>query len=35
MGTLIQNGTVVTADRTEKADVLIEEGHDSRGAGGD
>jgi dihydropyrimidinase len=24
MGTLIQNGTVVTADRTDKADVLIE-----------
>src|ERR1700721_3214790 len=24
MGTLIQNGTVVTAERTEKADVLIE-----------
>ncbi|MGH9596670.1 MAG: dihydropyrimidinase, partial [Edaphobacter sp.] len=24
MGTLIQNGTVVTAERTERADVLIE-----------
>lgn len=24
MGILIQNGTVVTADRVEKADVLIE-----------
>jgi len=24
MGILIQNGTVVTADRMEKADVLIE-----------
>ena len=34
MGMLIQNGTVVTADRTEKADVLIEGRHDSRGAGG-